>query len=365
MLGKSGGLRARVTGPSIVGLIVLLAACASNVPQDKKTGPDGKVKGAKEMVLDNGEAKATGIVTYPGGDRIDWKEIQLPEKKRGTLEVKLQWTTPRPGLQLAFDVFNEWFELLASSSKKTGKKRAKGRSRSATIENAKGKYFIRVQAVGRGDAGKYRLDVEFKETLTGPAFDPLKLEIPDPPKLAAVPDHVEPCSDDNFDPKKAECKNYCPESGAPPNWAPCKGRCPDPPSVDVEACWKTMPCPNPPDRRIQRCTVDKFKPCPDKRNPDPANPNCDAPPEPIVGRIVSRVIEGNDTVITVAVSPDHGIAKTGWKATVISGSDVKDRAVPGGEVTIQNVDKIRIRAKTKLTPGQVDSTPYVRFLPAK
>ena len=32
---------------------------------------------------------------------------------------------------------------------------------------------------------------------------------------------------------------------------------------------------------------------------------------------------------------------------------------------IQNVDKIRIRAKTKLTPGQVDSTPYVRFQPIK
>jgi len=45
--------------------VALLASCASNVPQDKSTGPDGKIKGAKELVLDNGEAKATGIVTYP------------------------------------------------------------------------------------------------------------------------------------------------------------------------------------------------------------------------------------------------------------------------------------------------------------
>ena len=90
MLGKSGGLRACDAGPSIVGVIArwivplaLLASCANNVPQDKTTGPDGSRKGAKELVLDNGEAKATGIVTYPGGDRVDWKLIQLPEKKRG------------------------------------------------------------------------------------------------------------------------------------------------------------------------------------------------------------------------------------------------------------------------------------------
>jgi hypothetical protein len=368
MHGKSGGLRVRVAGPSIVvGVIALLASCASNVPQDKKTGPDGKIKGAKEMVLDNNEARATGIVTYPGGDRVDWKMIQLPDKKRGTLEVKLQWTPPRPGLQLAFDVFDEWNELLASSSKKTGKKKARGRSRSATVENAKGKYFIRVYAVERGDAGKYKLAVEFKEAVVGPAYDPLKLEIPDPPKLLAVPDYVPPCDDENFDKNKKECKDFCPSSGAPPNWAPCKGRCPDPPDINIEACWKIMPCPTPPNRNVVRCTPDKFPPCPDKRNKDPNNPNCDAPPEPIVGRVVNRVTEGGYTVVTVAVNADHGIPPKGegWKGQVISGSDVKDRAVPGGDVQISNADKTRIRGRTKLSLGQVDATPYVRFVPTK
>src|SRR5262245_2967679 len=100
MLGKSVGGRA-----CLVGLLVI-AACWQDVAQDGATGNDGKLKGAKEMKLENGEAKAKGIVTYPGGDRIDWKLIELPAGKRGTLDLKLQWVPPRPGLQLAFDVFD-------------------------------------------------------------------------------------------------------------------------------------------------------------------------------------------------------------------------------------------------------------------
>lgn len=371
MLGKSEGSRGRHAGLPFVGVIArwivpvaVLASCANNVPQDKKTGPDGKIKGAKELVLDNGEAKTTGIVTYPGGDRVDWKLIQLPEKKRGMLDVKLSWTPPRPGLQLAFDVFDEWNTPIATSSKKGGKK-SKGRTRSAVIDNAKGKYLIRVYAVGRGDAGKYKLSVEFKEQLTGPAFDPLKLEIPDPPKLAAVPDYVEPCGDDNFDAKKPECKNFCPASGAPPNWAPCKGKCPDPPTVDVEACWRTMPCPRPPDSRVRACTPDKFPPCPDKKNPDPNNPNCLVPAAPVVGRIVGREFDGTDLILRIGAGSEQGIAKGSWRAMVISGSSPNDKAVSGGEVEIVNVDKTRIRGKTKLTAGQVDANPYVKFVPIK
>jgi hypothetical protein len=349
----------------LVCLLVPLAllSCASNVPQDKKSGADGKVKGAKSMVLENGEAKATGIVTYPGGDRIDWKLIELPEKKKGTLEIKLQWTPPRPGLQLAFDVFDEWNELLVSSSKKTGKK-ARGRNRSATLENAKGKYFIRVYALGRGDAGKYKLSAEFKETLTGPAFDPLKLEIPDPPKLAAVPEHVDPCDDDNFDQKKPECKNYCPSRGAPKDWPPCEGRCPKPPTIEVEACWKTMPCPKPADIRVKACKPSDFPPCPDKKNPDQNNPNCLVPADPIVGRIIGREVQGGELILRIGAGSDQGIGKT-WRAVVIKGPDLNDKVVPGGDVQIVRIDKARIIGKTRLTAGQVDANPYVKFIPGK
>src|SRR4051812_17523797 len=97
------------------GLVALFAlSCANMGSQDQATGPDGKTKGAKEIALDNNAGKAAGIVTYPGGDRVDWKLVTLPEKKLGVLDVKLTWKPPRKGLQLGVDVFDEWGTQLAS-----------------------------------------------------------------------------------------------------------------------------------------------------------------------------------------------------------------------------------------------------------
>src|ERR1044071_5903650 len=108
MLGKLVGPR----GYCLIGLLIAAAgaalSCAQNVSQDAKSGNDSKQKGARTITLENGEGKATGIVTYPGGDRVDWKLIELPDKQRGMMELKLVWATPRPGLQLAFEVFDEW-----------------------------------------------------------------------------------------------------------------------------------------------------------------------------------------------------------------------------------------------------------------
>ena len=80
MHGKSAhrGAWSLFAGLALVGLL-LVGACAKHVPQDKATGSDGKIKGARPIELDNGEAKVRGIVTYPGGDRIDWRSIELPK----------------------------------------------------------------------------------------------------------------------------------------------------------------------------------------------------------------------------------------------------------------------------------------------
>ena len=77
---------------------LLVCACAHNVRQDKATSDDGKIKGAKPIELEKGAAEVRDIVTYPGGDRVDWKKIELPEKQRGSLDILLSWVTPRPGL---------------------------------------------------------------------------------------------------------------------------------------------------------------------------------------------------------------------------------------------------------------------------
>src|SRR3954469_22888787 len=345
----------------LAALLVLASSCAHNVPQDSNTGPDGKEKGAKPITLENGEGKANGIVTYPGGDRIDWKLVELPEKQRGTLDIQLAWTPPRAGLQLAFDVFDEWNRPVVQSQKTS--KKAKGRTRSATVEDAKGKYLIRVYAVNRGDAGKYRLTVGFKESVAGPGFDPLKLDIPDPPKLAAVPDAPVACEPPApFDPKNPECKNVCPDVGAPPNWPACKDKCPTPPNVELAACQRTMDCPNPPDRRVLKCVAEKaikWPKCPDPRNPDPANPNCDGIKiPPVVGRIINSSISGNEVIVTIGAGSNSGVGAD-WTAHVLSGSGQNPLA--GGDIKVIRVDKQVTVGKTKLTPDQLLSNPRVKL----
>lgn len=356
MLGKSEGFRA-LRPAGAVALLALAASCAHIVAQDRATGEDGKLKGAKPMTLDGGEAHATGIVTYPGGDRVDWKALELPAEKKGTLEVTLTWQPPRPGLQLAFDVFDQWNRPIVVS--KGGKKR-KGKTRNATIDPATGKYFIRVYAVGRGDAGKYKLTAEFKESLGPAAFDVTKLDISDPPKLPAVPEEVVPCDDTNFDPKKPECKNFCPANNPPPNWGACTGKCPNPPDANNPACWPTMPCPNPAKREIKACTKDKFPKCPDVLNPDAANPNCDgAKAEPVTGRIIAVQEIGDGLTITLDVGADSGVGPK-WKGQVLRGAE-GDAPLEGGEVTVIRVAKRQTIAKVRLRSDVVNANNRVKL----
>lgn len=353
MLGKSVGLRA----VPALSLILLTLACAHNVGQDKATGEDGKTKGARELTLENGEAKASGIVTYPGGDRVDWKVIEVPKDQKGLLDIRLSWTPPRPGLQLAFDVFDEWYHPVLSS-KKTSKRRSRGRSKSGKVLDARGKYYIRVYAVGRGDAGKYKLTVEFKEAAAKTLFDPLKLEIPEPPKLAAVPEPELPC--DAFDPKNPSCKSVCPEFGAPPGWPACKGVCPNPPDVNIPSCQATMPCPNPPDRRVKACKKSQWPKC-DLANKDPQNPNCDDAKAPAVtARVLKNEVHGGELLITIGAGSSSGIEK-GWSATVLRGGS--EAALPGGDVTIVRIDKQTTIGKVRLTADQIKQNDRVKISP--
>jgi hypothetical protein len=336
---------------------MLALSCAHNVPQDAASGSDGKQKGAKTITFENGEGKASGIVTYPGGDRVDWKLIELPEKQRGILNLKLSWTPPRPGLQLGFDVFNEWNQPIVQSAR-TNKKRGKGRTRAASIEDAKGKYFVRIYAVGRGDAGKYRLTAEFNEK-GGATFDPLKLEIPDPPKLAAVPEPEVPCDEFAFDPKIPACKLVCPAAGAPPGWPACKDKCPTPADINIPACLATMDCPSPPDRRVRKCKPSVFPKCADPRNPDPNNPNCDnAKVPPVLGRIINSSIQGGNVIVTIGAGTNSGIAAD-WKATVLRGDS--DQPLAGGDIDVVRVDKAVTIGKVRLTTDQLLSNSRVRL----
>lgn len=352
MLGKSGC--------AALGFAILVClSCAHNVPQDKSTGPDGKVKGAKALTFENGEAKTSGIVTYPGGDRVDWKLVELPEKQRGVLDIKLQWTPPRPGLQLAFDVFDEWNTPIVQS-KKTSKKRSTSRVRTAVVDDAKGKYFIRVYAVSRGDAGKYKLTVEFKESNGPMQIDLTKVEIPEPPKLAAIPEPEAVCDEFSFDMKNPACRSVC-GPGAPKNWPGCAGKCPEPPDPTNEACWDKV-CPQPPTSRSKACMRDinkNFPPC-DKSSPDPDNPKCNVKAAPVTGRVIKNEVQGSDVVITIAVGSDQGVAK-GWTGRVLRGDS--DTPMDGGDVTVIRVGKRETVGKVRLTTDQIAANPKVKLSP--
>ena len=350
-------------------LLLALGACAHNVAQDKATTEDGKVAGAEAVPLVNNRAIATGIVTYPGGDRIDWKSVELPAKLEGSLDVKLTWSTPRPGLQLAFDVFDATNNKQVATS---GRNRRRG-PRVATVARAKGKYLIRVYAVGRGDAGRYKLDLAFIEDKHKEP-DWTKVKIPDPPRLAELPTApiVWPrCDVLKPDFANPNCEKECP-TGAPASWPGCKGQCRNPGDLNDPACRKLAICPNPntPDRTIPDC-LKYFKKCPDPRDPDPANPNCDDVEIPPVRLRVtlSQIVDTDELMMRTSAVP--GISME-WTAEVLVGGTAA--AAPANDnvlakVKIHRVDPTYIELRTSvrnLTKQQSDANKWVRFrAPAK
>ncbi|HRC55289.1 MAG TPA: hypothetical protein PKU97_05155 [Kofleriaceae bacterium] len=304
------------------------------------------------MVLENGEARSSGIVTYPGGDRVDWKSIEVPKDKAGMLELKLSWQSPRPGLQLSFEVFDEYNYPVATP----GRSR-RGKTRKVEIENARGTYFIRVYAQQRGDAGKYKLVATYSEKSAGPQFDPAALDLPNPPNLASIPDAIVPCDEISFDVKNPQCRSVCPltPGAAPPGWPGCAGRCPSPPTVDNPACWATMPCPTPPDRRVKSC---KFPKC-DAANIDPDNPNCDNfKLPPTYATVLRTEAIGEGSRIVVSAGAEKGV-KPGWIGEVLKGGS--DSPLEGGRFKVASVRTRESIGTVTLTPDTLKANPRVRL----
>lgn len=175
-------------------LAVLLAAslgCTRNIPQDKASGKDGKVKGAKPIKLEDGEGRASDTVTYPGGDRVDWKLFEVPAGTGGKLQVKMKVRPPRPGHTVAFILYDENFQRIEQSTKKP-----KNVKKVTLSRVPPGKYYLQIFAPRRMDAGDYRLSVRYKER-PPEAKDPCEEnpdlpecadDIPSPPTLPALPE---------------------------------------------------------------------------------------------------------------------------------------------------------------------------------
>lgn len=326
----------RVWKLGLVACAVMVAACAHNVPQNKASGPDAKITGATPIELENNAATETGIVTYPGGDRVDWKLIELPSGKRGRLDLQMSWKTPRPGLELSFDVFDEFNVPVVLQAKATK------RSRDASIEPARGKYFVRVYAKRRGDAGQYKLDVEFTEQIVDAPPGVLEMEIPEPPRLAEVPAVVCP----KFDVTDDGCRTVC-HPTAPANWPGCGAN--------------TGPGGTPP----PKCPVFNTQDPTCKSVCDPAAPagwpGCPKkpPPPPFALQVKKISVSGGKTEIIIAGGSAQNVS-TGSKIVLVDGNG---REVPNGTVTIIKVNKDSSVGTVNVIPGIVSANPTVRVTP--
>ena len=297
--------------------VIVLGACAHDVPQDRATGPDGRIKGARPIALEHGEGRARDVVTYPGGDRIDWKVIELPEGKSGRLDLQMTYTTPRPGLRVTFDVFDQWHTPIAAALG------GRGRTRSARITEARGRYFVRVYAPRRGDAGSYKLVAAFQEDVPPIIFNPLTMDVPPPPKLPAVPEPPSTC--EVFSAADPACQDRCPP-GAPPQWRGCVAPATTPPPVVA-----------------------------------PTPPVVPAPvAEPIVARVLKIDVVDSSLVVTVGAGKDHGVDMT-WKAAVLRGTS--SRPLPGGGATLVRVDRRVTVLKVKLPGDLLRENPTIRLEP--
>jgi hypothetical protein len=320
-------MRHRGRSFALIGL-VSFAACAHNVAQDKATGEDGRQKGAKPIVLENGEGRDRGIVTYPGGDRVDWKRIDLPQGQRGKLDLQIRWKTPRPGLQVAFDVFDEWNAPIAATK---AMQRKGGRIRSVTIDDARGKYFVRVYAPKRGDAGQYTLIASFTTNAGEEIPDIKKIPIDDPPPLPPVPP-VEPACD-VFDPKIDACRKVCPDYGAPPGWKACE------------------------EREKKKAADEAAKAAELARKECMKNA-----PKPVLAEVKHVEIVGDVVRIKLGVGTSaQPTLDAKWTGEVMIGTS--NRALVGGQARVVGVDKLLTRAEVRLKVDQLSTNPWVRLTP--
>lgn len=286
---------------SLSGLVA--AGCKATISQKANSGKDYRSKGAKKIKIEDNEGRSKrDVVTYPGGDRVDWKYFEIPEGPRGKLEVRVKHTPPRPGLDVAFNVYDEYFERVGRAKPKAEKRRKK-----VVIENARpGKYYVQVYAPGRGDAGKYRVRVRFKPGSGGGDDEPEPGPevFPDPPKLAAVPE-PEP------EPEKVPCPN-------------------DPTKFQPDCPGPKVPCPDDPTKFEPDCPVKEVK--------------------PIRARVVNYKISASGGVVVICdKGKKHGVSK-GWKGQIV---DRSGNAVQGGVFTITRVTSRQSTGKVRLSIDQV------------
>ncbi len=299
--------------------LISLVGCAQNISQKLNSGKDYRAKGAKKVRFrDDGRWRSSrDVVTYPGGDRVDWKVIEIPEETPpGTLTIKVKFDLPRPGLDLAFDVFDSYYARIGRAKKSTGddlrEQEMFGNTKRVTIKNAgPGRYYVMIYAPRRTDAARYRVEAKLIAQKTSTEPEALA-NLPDPPTLAAIPEAVVP-----------------------------------------------VPCPNDPSRMQPDC-AEKPEPVPCPNDPSRMQPDCDVEVKPLKGRIVDFTISARGgIVIKIDRGKKHGVTK-GWTGQVTSKSG---DPIDGGEFRIFRVTTQESQGKVRLSVDQIRANQRVRISP--
>jgi hypothetical protein len=308
----------RTLSTFFVGLAASLAIGCGGAPvkQNANTGDDGVVDGARTIKLnEDGEGRSEDTVSYPGGDRVDWKVFEITRK--GDVEVTLKWKSPRPNLDLSMNILDDTFNMVkrvAPGSGETPKK-------SARITDAEpGLYYVQIYASERKDAGDYELDITFtpKREIQVSGLEPLA----NPPRLPGIPGAAAAAGNTGAVDKskpKGDKANPC-QAGeqCPPGSNFKRPACPDAEPAPLE-----VPCPaiNPacPEAGLLAVGV----PCPPKVVP------------PRAAKIIERSLSGQDIIITLDKGMNQGIAK-GWTGVVFVGKS-GTKQVAGSDFTIFKV----------------------------
>lgn len=318
----SGETRGRYTGLVAIRIALLtailplgitslgLGGCLKNVPQNKDSGKDYRYKGAKKIEFDGDEVRVKDIVTYPGGDRVDWKQFEIPEGKQGDLRVRLSWRPARPGMDLSFVVYDQYFQRLEQAKPSKSAKRSK----SVKVQGVKtGKYYIQVYASRRMDAGRYTLRIRLRERKAAkvPTLEELAGQIPDPPTLPAV---IEPVVK-------------------------------TPEELAAEQAEK--------DRLAAEAALRK-------EQDDAENARLDGLRKPIYGRIRrTQEASSGGVIITINKGREKGVDKT-WSGTLLRGKSGRT-PLPDGNFKIIRVTARQSVAKVRLSMDQVKANPRVQL----
>ncbi len=331
-------------GAFVVLLFEALCAsgCGSALNQDTKSGEDKHADGAEEITIGgDGEASVKDTVTYPGGDRVDWKYFDIKTPK--DMVVSLKWVPPRDGLDLSFNVLDEGYNFVARAKPANGSGK---RHKEVDIKAAApGRYYVQVYASEPEDAGDYTLEISIRDVLVAEVKGP---PIPDPPRLPMLPQACPPGTPPDKCPAGSVQAAPC-----PPN-APSGAACVCPPGNTPP------PCPPPPPPCPPGAPGGTQCICPDGKSPPP----CLIPDVIVYASITEVTVSAQGLNITLNRGSKDKVAKgctgvvyrgaSGTKELPNAGfvvTDATERESRGG-ISRMTLDELGSNRRTKLTCPQ-------------